>query len=162
MRSWLIWKRERSLDCREGALPRVRFLATRYQDLPLGYADAAVIACAPARTIPDEKVPCVISDRAMLTLEAIIAYQQRGAHCLGPLDPFLGQGAVRRLRDAVTDAELVTAELDYRPAWADRDLTWLPYHGVQRRLSFPIPGGSATGGAQRPGGVGPAKARLDA
>jgi hypothetical protein len=41
-----------SLDCREGALPRVRFLATRYQDLPLGYADAAVIACAPARTIP--------------------------------------------------------------------------------------------------------------
>jgi hypothetical protein len=105
----------------------------------------------------------VISDRAMLTLEAIIAYQQRGAHCLGPLDPFLGQGAVRRLRDAVTDAELVTAELDYRPAWADRDLTWLPYHGVQRRLELPHPQ------ADQPPVVlnalvvwSPAKARLDA
>lgn len=33
-------------DCGEGDLPRIRTLVTRYQDLPLGYADAAVVACA--------------------------------------------------------------------------------------------------------------------
>lgn len=35
-----------TLDCGEGDLPRIRTLVTRYQDFPLGYADAAVIACA--------------------------------------------------------------------------------------------------------------------
>lgn len=35
-----------TLDCGEDDLPRVRELAHRYADLPLGYADAAVIACA--------------------------------------------------------------------------------------------------------------------
>ena len=35
-----------SLDCGEEDLPRVRELVTRYENLPLGLADAAVIACA--------------------------------------------------------------------------------------------------------------------
>lgn len=35
-----------SLDCGEEDLPRIRSLASRYADLPLGYTDAAVIACA--------------------------------------------------------------------------------------------------------------------
>ena len=35
-----------TLDCGEGDIPRVRHLVRRYHDLPLGYADAAVIACA--------------------------------------------------------------------------------------------------------------------
>lgn len=35
-----------SLDCGEADLPRVRELARRYDKLPLGYADSAVIACA--------------------------------------------------------------------------------------------------------------------
>jgi hypothetical protein len=34
------------LDCGEHDLPRIRALIGRYADLPLGYADAAVIACA--------------------------------------------------------------------------------------------------------------------
>jgi len=34
-----------ALDCQEGDLSRARVLVTRYRDLPLGYADAAVIAC---------------------------------------------------------------------------------------------------------------------
>jgi predicted nucleic acid-binding protein len=34
------------LDCGEDDLPRIRELIRRYRDLPLGYADAAVIACA--------------------------------------------------------------------------------------------------------------------
>lgn len=33
-------------DCGDEALPRVRELTSRYADLPLGYADATVIACA--------------------------------------------------------------------------------------------------------------------
>jgi hypothetical protein len=32
-------------DCGEDDLPRIRALLTRYRDLPLGYADASVIAC---------------------------------------------------------------------------------------------------------------------
>ncbi|GAC1327924.1 MAG: hypothetical protein NVSMB22_19540 [Chloroflexota bacterium] len=35
-----------TFDCGEGDLPRMRTLVTRYRDLPLGYADAAVVACA--------------------------------------------------------------------------------------------------------------------
>jgi len=35
-----------SLDCGVQDLPRVRSLVRRYADLPLGFADAAVIACA--------------------------------------------------------------------------------------------------------------------
>jgi len=33
-------------DCGDRDLPRVRELVLRYQDLPLGVADAAVVACA--------------------------------------------------------------------------------------------------------------------
>jgi len=35
-----------SLDCGERDLARIRELVDRYTDLPLGFADAAVIACA--------------------------------------------------------------------------------------------------------------------
>lgn len=35
-----------SLDCGDDDLSRVRALMARYADLPLGYADAAVVACA--------------------------------------------------------------------------------------------------------------------
>ena len=34
------------LDCGENDMTRVRELVKRYEDLPLGFADAAVIACA--------------------------------------------------------------------------------------------------------------------
>jgi uncharacterized protein len=35
-----------TLDCGEQDVPRIRTLVRRYADLPLGFADAAVIACA--------------------------------------------------------------------------------------------------------------------
>ena len=35
-----------SLECGEEDIPRVRELVNRYHDLPLGFADAAVVACA--------------------------------------------------------------------------------------------------------------------
>jgi predicted nucleic acid-binding protein len=35
-----------TLDCAESDLPRVRALMARYRDMPLGYADASVVACA--------------------------------------------------------------------------------------------------------------------
>jgi uncharacterized protein len=35
-----------ALDCGEDELPRARELAKKYADLPLGFADAAVAACA--------------------------------------------------------------------------------------------------------------------
>ncbi len=35
-----------ALDCGEQDLQRIRELVRRYADLPLGFADAAVIACA--------------------------------------------------------------------------------------------------------------------
>jgi hypothetical protein len=37
-----------SLDCGEEELPRARQLAKKYTDLPLGFMDAAVAACAEA------------------------------------------------------------------------------------------------------------------
>lgn len=35
-----------TLDCGERDIGRIRALANRYADLPLGFADAAVVACA--------------------------------------------------------------------------------------------------------------------
>lgn len=35
-----------TLDCGERDIPRIRVLAERYCDLPLGFADSAVVACA--------------------------------------------------------------------------------------------------------------------
>jgi predicted nucleic acid-binding protein len=35
-----------ALDCGENDLPRIRHLIARYDSLPLGFSDAAVIACA--------------------------------------------------------------------------------------------------------------------
>lgn len=35
-----------SLECGEEDLPRIRELVGRYEDLPLGFADASVISCA--------------------------------------------------------------------------------------------------------------------
>lgn len=35
-----------TLDCGEDDFPRIRALVGRYADMPLGFADAAVIACA--------------------------------------------------------------------------------------------------------------------
>ncbi len=35
-----------TLDCGEQDIPRIRELVRRYADFPLGFADAAVIACA--------------------------------------------------------------------------------------------------------------------
>jgi len=34
------------LDCGDGDLPQIRRFAARYRDLPLGFSDAAVVACA--------------------------------------------------------------------------------------------------------------------
>lgn len=36
-------------DCGEKDFPRIRELATRYRDMPLGFADASVVACAERR-----------------------------------------------------------------------------------------------------------------
>lgn len=84
-----------------------------------------------------EPSPLVISDRAMLTDEAIAAYLQSQLCFLGPLDPALGKGAVRRLLQSVAKAELEAAPLAYRPKRAGDDPDWEPYHGVLRPLELP-------------------------
>lgn len=89
---------------------------------------------------PDRARPwLVVSDRAMLTLEAIAAYRQSGLHCLGPLDPSVGHGAVRRLLESVTADELAASPLGYRPQRAAADPDWEPYQGVLRMLELPHP-----------------------
>lgn len=89
---------------------------------------------------PDRAQPwLVVSDRAMLTLEAIAAYRQSGLHCLGPLDPSVGHGAVRRLLEQVSAAELAASPLGYRPQRAADAPDWVPYQGVLRTLELPHP-----------------------
>lgn len=88
-----------------------------------------LLALLPARP-PDAPAPLVISDRAMLTLEAIAAYEASGLRYLGPLDPGLGQGAVQELLASVTAAELAAAPLDYRPQRATAAADWAAYRGV--------------------------------
>jgi hypothetical protein len=85
--------------------------------------------------------PLVVSDRAMLTLEAIAAYEASALHYLGPLDPHLGEGAVQALLAAVPAAELAAPEtaLAYRPQRAATTADWVPYHGVPQALVLPHP-----------------------
>jgi hypothetical protein len=94
-----------------------------------------LLAALPLRP-PAAPPPLVISDRAMLTVEAIAAYEATGLCYLGPLDPSLGDGAVRTLLASVPAAELAApaTALSYRPARAGTAPGFVPYHGVSREL----------------------------
>jgi transposase len=92
-----------------------------------------LLALLPARPA-GQPLPLVISDRAMLTLESIAAYEASGVRYLGPLDPGLGHGAVRELLAGVTAEELAASPLGYRPQRAADDPAWEAYQGVPRRL----------------------------
>jgi hypothetical protein len=116
------------------------------------------------RRAPDAPLrPLVASDRAMLTEAAIAAYLASDLRFVGPLDPSVGNGAVRHLLEQVTAAELAAAPLAYRPQRALTDPEWEPYQGVLRELVLPpeTPGGPPL--ALRALVVwSPGKARLDA
>jgi hypothetical protein len=57
------------LDCGERDLPRIRELVLRYTDLPLGFADASVVACAERN---DGRVLTLDSDFGIVAREATI------------------------------------------------------------------------------------------
>jgi len=121
-----------------------------------------LLALLPTRQ-PEQPMPLVISDRAMLTLASIAAYEASGVRYLGPLDPGLGHGAVRDLLASVTAEELAAAPLGYRPQRAADDPAWEAYQGVPRQLLLRHPD------AERPPLTvhalvvwSPGKARLDA
>lgn len=97
-----------------------------------------LLALLPPRE-PGDPAPLIISDRAMLTEEAIAAYVQSDLCFLGPLDPSLGNGAVRALLASVSAAELQAAPLAYRPQRATDDPDWEDYHGVLRSLELSAP-----------------------
>jgi hypothetical protein len=99
----------------------------------------------------------------MLTAEAIAAYAQSDLHCLGPLDPSLGDGEVRRLLASVPAAELAASPLAYRPQRTATDPDWRPDHGVLREMSLPHPDADQPPLVLRALVVwSPAKAQLDA
>ena len=129
----------------EGGIPfDYRVLAGNVADCTTPVANLhrlqTVLAALPPRP-PDAGSPLVVSDRAMLTLEAIAAYAASALHYLGPLDPGLGQGAVRALLAGIPAAELTapTTALAYRPQRAATDAAFVPYHGVTRELELPHP-----------------------
>jgi hypothetical protein len=99
-----------------------------------------LLAALPPRR-PTAPPPLVVSDRAMLTLEALAAYEASGLRYLGPLDPHLGGGAVRTLLASVSEAALAApaTALAYRPQRAVGDPAFVPYHGVPRELPLPHP-----------------------
>lgn len=100
----------------------------------------ALLAALPPRPA-DAPPPLVISDRAMLTEEAIAAYEASELRYLGPLAPHLGDGAVRALLTSVPASELAApaTALTYRPQRAVGDPTFVPYHGVLREVRLPPP-----------------------
>jgi transposase len=121
-----------------------------------------LLAALPPRD-PNAPAALVVSDRAMLTAEAIAAYAQSQLRFLGPLDPSLGNGAVRRLLEGVSVAELEAAPLAYRPQRAQDDPAWQSYHGVVRPVELPHPDPAQPPLRLRALVVwSPAKARLDA
>lgn len=122
----------------------------------------ALLAALPARD-PAAPAPLVVSDRAMLTPDALAAYARSDLRYLGPLDPGLGGGAVRALLASVPAAELAAAPLAYRPQRAAGASDWAPYRGVLRELELPHPEPGQPPLRVRALVVwSPAKARLDA
>jgi hypothetical protein len=102
----------------------------------------ALLAALPPRAPATPATPSlVVSDRAMLTLEALAAYEGSGLHYLGPLDPHLGGGAVRALLASVPEAALLGPDtaLAYQPHRASGEPAGGPYHGVPRELQLPHP-----------------------
>ena len=100
-----------------------------------------LLALLPPR---DPAAPCiVVSDRAMLTAEALAAYARSKLCYLGPLDPGLGQGVVQDLLAAVSAEELAAHPLPYRPQRAADDPDWVAYQGMERPLFVPHPDPSA-------------------
>ena len=64
-----------SLDCGDDDIPRIRSLASRYEDLPLGFADASVVACAERNggrvlTLDNRDFDVVARERAIVVLPA--------------------------------------------------------------------------------------------
>jgi predicted nucleic acid-binding protein len=65
--------RRRELDCGDDDIPRIRGLASRYEDLPLGFADASVVACAERNggrvvTLDDRDFAVVAREEAIVVL----------------------------------------------------------------------------------------------
>jgi hypothetical protein len=116
-----------------------------------------LLAALPSQSPAAALRPLVISDRAMLTLEALAAYAASGLRYLGPPDPSVGNGAVRALLSQVSAAELAAAPVAYRLQCAEDDPAWEPYHGVLRELvvahpeSGPAPPARASAGGLGPG-----------
>jgi len=117
---------------------------TRKTGIPLGYR---VLAGRTAdRTTPLENLQALrdlldrpelaarqrdfllISDRAMLDKETIIAYEEKAVRWLGPLN---ADGDLLEVMQSVPDKELEAHPLDYRPANQPQDEP-LRYHGVLR------------------------------
>jgi transposase len=70
----------------------------------------------------------LISDRAMLDKEAIVAYEEKSVRWLGPLN---ADEDLLEVLQSVPDEELDAHPLDYRPANQPKDES-LRYHGVLR------------------------------
>jgi transposase len=112
---------------------------------------------------PTAPRPLVISDRAMLTEAAMAAYRQSQLDFLGPLDPSVGDGAVRSLLASVSVAELQAAPLTYRPQRVrPDDPAWEAYQGVLRDLELPGAAGQPSLLVRALVVWSPGKARLDA
>ena len=121
-------------------------------------------AALPARA-PGARPSLVVSDRALLTLEALAADEGSGRRSLGPLAPHLGGGAVRALLAGVPAAELAApaSALADHPQRAAADPAGVPYHGVQRELRLPHPeAGRPPPRVRAPVLGSPGKARVDA
>jgi|NGEPerStandDraft_6_1074524.scaffolds.fasta_scaffold40195_1 transposase len=96
----------------------------------------ALLALLPPR--PAAAPNLVISDRAMLTIEALQAFAQSKLYYLGPLDPGVGKGAVRDLLTSVSGEELASHPLPYRPQRSAKDPHWVAYCGVTGTLELAV------------------------
>jgi transposase len=78
----------------------------------------------------------LISDRAMLDREVIVAYADKQIRWLGPLN---SDSSLRDVMDSVSDKELKVHPLAYRPTNQPQDEPWR-YHGVLRSATIEYEG----------------------
>lgn len=125
-----------------------RVLAGNTPDVTTPVDNLALLQAVLARAAPDRPFPLVISDRAMLSLATLAAYEAAGVRYLGPLPD---SALTTALLDQAAATDWAAHPLAYRPARDRRagaiEETDLPagvYSGVRLGVDLPLPATGAT------------------
>jgi hypothetical protein len=127
----------------EGLPLAYRVLAGNIADASTPVDNLQLLRRVLAHVAPEQPVPLIISDRAMLSLATLAAYEAAGVRYLGPLPD---SGLTAALLDQAASTDWAAHPLAYRPARDQRGRSLEAetaeagvYAGVRLRADLPLP-----------------------